>query len=80
MEPARVIYYHDPDYGWSFDSPDLPGLVGGDERYEEAHRLAEEGVRFHLESDAEERGEDPASVVVPPIAHYVPEHSRAAAA
>jgi hypothetical protein len=59
MRTIRVTHYHEPGYGWSFDSPDIR-IVGGpapEADFEEACRWAEDAVRFHLECEAEERGE-----------------------
>jgi hypothetical protein len=55
METIRILHHHAPGYGWSFDSPDVLGLIGGTESYDAAH--AEEGARFALTCAAEERGE-----------------------
>ena len=60
MRTIRVTHYYEDGYGWSFDSPDVPGLVGGPENdapYEASCRHAESAVRFALEGDADERGE-----------------------
>jgi len=59
MRTIRITHYHEPGYGWSFDSPDLR-LTGGpdnDADFEAACRWAEDAVRFHLECEAEERGD-----------------------
>jgi predicted RNase H-like HicB family nuclease len=73
MEPITIIFDYHPGHGWSYRSPDLQGLIGGAETYEATRTLADEGVRVHLQWQAEERGEDPAAVEIPPIEHYVPE-------
>ena len=70
METVRIIHRHEPGYGWSFDSPDLAGLVGGDDTYEASVRRAEKAVRFHLDSLAAERGQRSPSDVT--IEHFVP--------
>jgi len=60
MRTIRITHYHEPGYAWSFDSPDIPGLVGGpdiDADFEAACRWAEDAVQFVLEGEAEERGE-----------------------
>jgi len=60
MRTIRVMHYHEPGYSWSFDSPDIPGLVGGpapEADFEAACRWAEDAVRFVLEGEAEDRGE-----------------------
>lgn len=72
---VRVIYHHEENYGWSFDSPDLPGLVGGAEAYEDARVAAVSAVAFHLECDAEETGRPVAEYS---LEHLVPERSRSA--
>ena len=70
----RILHHHEPGYGWSFDSPDIPGLVGGTDRYGAAE--AERAARFALTCEAEECGEP---VPEPPeFEHFVP--ARAAAA
>lgn len=71
MDPVRVIYREHAGYGWSAESPDLPGWRIFGDSYEDARQLAEEGVRFALAADAEDRGE-PAPTAYPPIEHYVP--------
>ncbi len=68
METIRILHHHAPGYGWSFDSPDIPGLTGGAEVYDPAH--AEDAARFALASAAEERGISvPKSLT---FEHYVP--------
>jgi predicted RNase H-like HicB family nuclease len=60
MRTIHVTHRHEPAFGWSFDSPDIPGLIGGPAStadFAEARRHAESAVRFHLECEAEERGE-----------------------
>jgi hypothetical protein len=60
MRTIRIAHHHAPGFGWSFDSPDLPGLFGGpadDADLEAALRHAEGAVRFHLQCEAEDRGE-----------------------
>ena len=71
MDPVRVIYREHPGHGWSAESPDLPGWRMFGNSYDDARRLAEEGVRFVLASDAEDRGE-PSPASYPPVEHYVP--------
>ena len=60
--PARL-------YGWSFESPDVPGLAGGsDDGYDAAH--AEQAARFALACVAEEQGLPvPVDLI---FEHYVP--------
>jgi predicted RNase H-like HicB family nuclease len=59
MRTIHITHHHEPGHGWSFESPDLPGLIGGteDNDYEAARRHAESAARFHLECEAGERGE-----------------------
>ena len=47
---VRVLYRQDQDT-WVASSPDVSRWTVVDDSYSEAHRLAEEGVRFALESD-----------------------------
>ena len=63
MEPVRVIYRHEPPHGWWAESPDVEGWITAAESFDEARRLAEEGVRFALD-----RGDVQ-------IEHFVPERS-----
>lgn len=68
MDTIRILHHHSPGYGWSFESPDIPGLTGGTEGYDAAH--AEEAARFALACAAEEQG-----LPVSPdmtFEHYVP--------
>ena len=48
MEQIRVIYEQDGD-AWVATSPEVPDWTAVGASYEEAHRLAEEGVRFALD-------------------------------
>jgi hypothetical protein len=60
MRTIRIAHYHEPGYGWSFDSPDIPRFSGGpapEADFEEACRWAEDAVQFVLEGEAEERGD-----------------------
>jgi predicted RNase H-like HicB family nuclease len=50
MDQIRVIYEQDEDT-WVATSPEVPGWTVVAGSYEEAHRLAEEGVRFALDRD-----------------------------
>ncbi|HYM56160.1 MAG TPA: hypothetical protein VES97_12425 [Solirubrobacteraceae bacterium] len=75
MDTIRILHHHEPGYGWSFDSPDIPGLTGGTEAYDAAH--AEQAARFALACAAEEQG-----LPVPmelTFEHYVPADVAAAA-
>ena len=65
---VRILHHREPGYGWSFDSPDIPGLVGGTDEYDPAE--AERAARFALECEAEERGETAPEAVK--FEHYVP--------
>jgi predicted RNase H-like HicB family nuclease len=68
MAVIRILHRCEPDYGWSFESPDIPGLAGGANTYDAAN--AEEAARFALVCDTEERG-----MAAPPdvtFEHYVP--------
>jgi|GEM_PF-1090124 hypothetical protein len=68
MDPIRILHHHAPGDGWSFDSPDVPGLTGGAEAYDPAH--AEDAARFALACAAAEQGKAaPADVS---FEHYVP--------
>jgi hypothetical protein len=46
----RILHHHEPEYGWSFDSPDIPGLIGGTDEYDPAE--AERAARFALACEA----------------------------
>jgi len=65
---VRILHHREPGYGWRFDSPDIPGLVGGTDEYDPAE--AERAARFALECEAEERGETPPDSIE--FEHYVP--------
>jgi hypothetical protein len=67
METVRILHHH-THHGWSFESPDVPGLTGGSDAYDAAH--AEEAARFALKCAAEEQGlPAPADLT---FEHYVP--------
>ncbi len=71
MQTIRILHHHALGHGWSFDSPDVPGLIGGTESYDEKH--AEEAARFTLRCAAEEKGlSAPAELK---FEHYVPAHA-----
>lgn len=59
MERIRVIYEQDEDT-WVASSPEVANWTAVGDSFEEAHRLAEEGVRFTLDRDDVE------------IRHFVP--------
>lgn len=68
MDTIRILHHQAPGYGWSFDSPDVPGLTGGSDSYDPAH--AEDAAKFALACAAEEQGMPaPAEVT---FEHYVP--------
>jgi predicted RNase H-like HicB family nuclease len=50
MDYIRVIYEQDEDT-WVASSPEVPNWTVVADSYEDAHRLAEEGVRFALDRD-----------------------------
>lgn len=50
MDYIRVIYEQDEDT-WVASSPEVPNWTVAADSYEDAHRLAEEGVRFALDRD-----------------------------
>jgi hypothetical protein len=68
MQTIRILHHHSPGHGWSFDSPDVPGLIGGTEVYDAGH--AEDAARFALSCEAEERGASAATDLA--FEHYVP--------
>ena len=68
MDTIRILHHYAPGYGWSFDSPDVPGLTGGTETYEPMH--AEEAARFALACAADEQGIP--MPTEPTFKHYVP--------
>ncbi|HET7416434.1 MAG TPA: type II toxin-antitoxin system HicB family antitoxin [Solirubrobacterales bacterium] len=52
MKPIRVIY-HQEDEGWWAESPDVKGWTAVADTYTEIVKLAEEGIPFALEREAE---------------------------
>ena len=70
MDAIRIIHHDEGQHGWSFESPDLPGLIGGAGTLVESQKLAEEAVRFHLACEAGERDEQAAAM--PPLEHFAP--------
>ena len=68
MHTIRILHHHEPGYGWDFDSPDIPGLVGGTSSYDAAY--AEEAATFALTCAAEEAGLPAPTDLV--FEHYVP--------
>lgn len=75
MLTVRILHHYSSGYGWSFESPDIPGLVGGTDSYDPAY--AEEAANFALASEAEERGTPPPTEVV--FEHFVPAEMASAA-
>ena len=71
MQTIRILHHHEPGYGWSFDSPDIPGMIGGTDSYDEKH--AEEAAKFTLTCIAEEQGRLVPSKLK--FEHYVPAHA-----
>lgn len=68
MTTIRILHHHAPGYGWSFESPDIPGLTGGAETYDAAY--AEEAARFALASEADEQQSQMPDDLL--FEHYVP--------
>jgi len=68
MDTIRILHHHVPGFGWSFESPDIPGLTGGADAYDAVQ--AEEAARFALACAVEEQGLPvPAKLT---FEHYVP--------
>jgi len=68
MDTIRILHHQSPGYGWSFESPEIPGLIGGSDTYDAAH--AEQAARFALACAAEEQGLPAPTELT--FAHYVP--------
>ncbi len=68
MDTIRILHHHAPGFGWSFDSPEVPGLTGGAEAYDPAN--AEAAARFALACAAEEQGLPTPTDLT--FEHYVP--------
>jgi predicted RNase H-like HicB family nuclease len=68
MNTIRILHQHEPGYGWSFESPDIPGLIGGSDTYDSAN--AEEAAKFALTCAAEEQGLPAPTDLT--FKHYVP--------
>jgi hypothetical protein len=68
MVTIRILHHYAPGYGWSFDSPDVPGLTGGGDAYDAAK--AEAAAHFALDCAAEEQGGPSPSEIV--FEHFVP--------
>jgi hypothetical protein len=59
MRTIHITHHDEGPHGWWFTSPDIR-LTGGPDNnadFEASCRWAEDAVRFHLEGEAEERGE-----------------------
>jgi predicted RNase H-like HicB family nuclease len=68
MKTIRILHSYAPGYGWSFESPDIPGLTGGGDAYDAAR--AESAAKFALACAAEEQ-DLPAPTELA-FEHYVP--------
>jgi hypothetical protein len=75
MNTIRILHHHEPGYGWSFESPDVPGLTGGTATYDDAH--AERAARFALSCEAGEQGREIPTGLK--FEHYVPAGAQTAA-
>ena len=49
-----LFEYEEDEKGFGVIFPDLPGLATAGDNYDEAYRMAHEGLAFHLEGLAEE--------------------------
>ena len=49
-----LFEYEESEKGYGVIFPDLPGLASAGDNYDEAYRMAHEGLAFHLEGLAEE--------------------------
>lgn len=77
MDTVRILHKHwGPGYGWSYTSPDVPSMTGGEDTYEASVREAEAGVRFTLECEADERGQDRPNLSGLTFEHYRTETAR----
>ncbi|HXA54976.1 MAG TPA: hypothetical protein VNV37_08900 [Solirubrobacteraceae bacterium] len=68
MRTIRILHHYEPGYGWSFDSPDIPELIGGGDSYDAAG--AERAAQFALACNAEKRGVEAPDDLV--FEHFVP--------
>lgn len=50
MREYTVLLMPEPEGGFTITVPALPGYVGYAETEEEALKLAEEGIKFHIDS------------------------------
>ncbi len=74
---VRILHRFESPDGWWFTSPDVEGLTGSDSTFVLARARAEDVVRWHLSSEAEEAGE-PAPVVE--FEHFIHEDAAASVA
>ena len=70
----RILHHREPGFGWSFDSPDIPGLVGGSDDYDPVE--AERSARFALECEAGKAGRPALESLR--FEHFVPASAAAA--
>jgi hypothetical protein len=75
MDTVRILRRREAGLGWSFESPDVPGLTGGGDAYDRA--TAEDAARFALACAAEERGNPAPTEIV--FEHFAPVGIAAAA-
>ncbi len=75
MGTVRILRRREAGFGWSFESPDVPGLTGGGHTYDQAG--AEDDARFALARAAEEQGSPAPTDIV--FEHFVPVGVAAAA-
>lgn len=62
-----IVLTPEPEGGFTITVPSLPGYVGYAETESEALKLAEEGIRFHIECLAAEGQPVPEEVSAPRI-------------
>ena len=67
MREYTVLLTPEPEGGFTITVPALPGYVGYAETEEEALKLAEEGVKFHIDSLVAEGQPAPEEVNAPRI-------------
>jgi hypothetical protein len=70
MDPIRMLHKHWAGYGWTYSSPDVPSMTGGEDSYDESVKQSEIGARFTLECEAEERGDPPPDLTGLAFEHY----------
>lgn len=68
MDTIRILHHYAAGFGWSFESPDIPGLTGGTDAYDAMR--AEEAARFALACVAEEQGLPVPTKLT--FEHYIP--------